>query len=78
MIFYKMKNKNKEVFIKSNEVLLTKDDIKEFAIKNNIVEEDVEWNEAYLVPTSDYTEHLLSRIYTAFSNELENIKQTWN
>ena len=26
MIFYKMKNKDKEVFIKSNEVLLTKDD----------------------------------------------------
>ena len=77
MIFYKMKNKDKEVFIKSNEVLLTKDDIREFAIKNNIVEEDVEWNEAYLVPTSDYTEHLLSRIYTAFSNELESIKQSW-
>ena len=72
-----MKNKDKEVFIKSNEVLLTKDDIKEFAIKNNIVKEDVEWNEAYLVPTSDYTEHLLSRVYTAFSNELENIKQSW-
>lgn len=77
MIFYKMKNKDKEVFIKSNEVLLTKDDIREFAIKNNIVEEDVEWNEAYLVPTSGYTEHLLSRVYTAFSNELENIKQSW-
>ena len=77
MIFYKMKNKYKEVCIKSNDVLLTKDDIKEFAVKNNIVEEDVEWNEAYLVPTSDYKEHLLSRVYTAFSNELENIKQSW-
>ena len=77
MIFYKMKNKDKEVFIKSNEVLLTKDDIKNYAVKNNIVEEDVEWNEAYLVPTSDYTEHLLSRVYTAFSDELENIKQSW-
>ena len=33
MIFYKMKNKDKEVFIKSNEVLLTKDDIREFAVK---------------------------------------------
>lgn len=77
MIFYKMKNKDKEVFIKSNEVLLTKDDIKNYAVKNNIVEEDDEWNEAYLVPTSDYTEHLLSRVYTAFSDELENIKQSW-
>lgn len=77
MIFYKMKNKDKEVFIKSNEVLLTKDDIKNYAVKNNIVEEDVEWNEAYLVPTSDYTKHLLSRVYTAFSDELENIKRSW-
>lgn len=77
MIFYKIKNKDKEVFIKSNEVLLTKDDIKNYAVKNNIVEEDVEWNEAYLVPTSDYTEYLLSKVYTAFSDELENIKQSW-
>lgn len=77
MIFYKMKNKDKEVFVKSKDVLLTKDDIRAFAVKNNIIEDDVEWNEAYLVPTSDYTEHLLSRVYTAFSNELENIKQSW-
>ena len=77
MIFYKMKNKDKEVFIKSEEVLLTKEDIKNYAVQHNVVENDIDWNEAYLVPSSDYAGYLLSKIYDAFSEELENIKKNW-
>ena len=62
MLFYKMKNKEKEIFIKTDEVLLTKDDIRNYAVKNNIVEDDIECNEAYLVSFSDYAEHLSSRV----------------
>ena len=76
MIFYKMKNKDKEIFIKTNEVLLTKEDIRNYAVMNNIVEDD-DWNEAYLVPADDYTGHLLAKVYDAFRKELESIKQSW-
>lgn len=62
MFFYKLKNKEKEIFIKSEEVLLTKEDIRNYAVKNSIVKDDEEWNEAYLVPSSDYYEHQLSRV----------------
>ena len=72
-----MKNKDNEIFIRSEKILLTKDDIRNYAIKNNIVEDDVEWNEAYRIPSSEYAEHLLLRVYTAFSDELENIKRSW-
>ena len=77
MNFYKLKSKDKEIFIKSKDVLLTKNDIIHYAVENYIVEGDMEWNEAYLVPSSDYAEHLLSKVYDAFGEELEKIKQSW-
>ena len=77
MKYYKLKNKETQVFIKTNEVLLTKSDIIKYAVENGIVEKNSCWNEAYLVPSSDYAEHLLSRVYDAFRNELERIKRSW-
>lgn len=77
MIFYKMKNEDKELFIKSEELFLRKDEIFRYAVRNNIVKADDEWNEAYIITSGDYIRHLLSKVYKAFSDELEDIMHGW-
>jgi len=77
MNFFKLKHKDKEVFLNSDEVLTTADVVRDHAVITGLIPADGENWEVLLVPSSEYCEYLLKKVYKAFSDELENIKQSW-
>lgn len=77
MNFFKLKRNDKEVFLNSDEVLATIDVVRDHAVITGLIPADGENWEVYLVPSSEYCEHLLRKVYKAFSDELERIKQSW-
>jgi len=77
MNFFKLKRNDKEVFFNSDEVLATADVVRDHAVITGLIPADGENWEVSLVPSSEYCEYLLKKVYKAFSDELENIKQSW-
>ena len=77
MNFFKLKRNNKEVFFNSDEVLATADVVRDHAVITGLIPADGENWEVSLVPSSEYCEYLLKKVYKAFSDELESIKQSW-
>ena len=77
MNFFKLKHNDKEVFFNSDEVLATADVVRDHAVITGLIPADGENWEVFLVPSSEYCEYLLKKVYDAFSDELENIKQSW-
>ena len=77
MNFFKLKRNDKEVFFNSDEVLASVDVVRDHAVITGLIPADGENWEVYLVPSSEYCEYLLNEVYKAFSDELENIKQSW-
>ena len=77
MNFFKLKRNDKEVFFSSDEVLATADVVIDYAVIAGLIPADGENWEVSLVPSSEYCEYLLKKVYKAFSDELENIKQSW-
>jgi len=77
MNFFKLKHKDKEVFLNSDEVLTTADVVRDHAVITGLIPADGENWEVLLVPSSEYCEYLLKKVYDAFNDELENIKQSW-
>lgn len=77
MNFFKLKRNDKEVFFSSDEVLATADVVRDYAVIAGLIPVDGENWEVSLVPSSEYCEYLLKKVYKAFSDELENIKQSW-
>ena len=77
MNFFKLKRNDKEVFFNSDEVLATADVVRDHAVITGLIPADGENWEVSLVPSSEYCEYLLKKVYDAFSDELENIKQSW-
>ena len=77
MNFFKLKRNDKEVFFNSDEVLASVDVVRDHAVITGLIPADGENWEVYLVPSSEYCEHLLGKVYKAFSDELERIKQSW-
>ena len=77
MNFFKLKRNDKEVFFNSDEVLASVDVVRDHAVITGLIPADGENWEVYLVPSNEYCEHLLSRVYIAFRDELDNIKRGW-
>lgn len=77
MNFFKIKNNNKEVFFSSDKELFSTEAVKDYALETGLITNDSGNWEVYLIPSSEYCEHLVDKIYNTFSNELENIKQSW-
>lgn len=77
MNFFKLTRNDKEVFFNSDEVLATAVVVRDHAVITGLIHADGETWEVSLVPSSEYCEYLLKKVYKAFSNELENIKQSW-
>lgn len=77
MNFFKLKHNDKEVFFNSDEVLATADVVRDHAVITGLIPADGENWEVSLVPSSEYCEYLLKKVYDAFGDELENIKQSW-
>lgn len=77
MNFFKLKHNDKEVFFRTDEILTTTNVVKDYATKNKLISADEENGEVYSVPSSKYCQYLLKKVYDAFGDELENIKQSW-
>ena len=77
MNFFKLKHNDKEVFFNSDEVLTSAEVVRDHAVITGLIHADGENWEVYLVPSSEYCEYLLKKVYDAFNDELESIKQSW-
>lgn len=77
MRFYKLKKNDKEVFLNSDQILLSTDAIKDYATITGAIPADEENWEVLMVSLSEYCEHLMQEVYKTFSDELESIKQSW-
>ena len=77
MKFYKLKHNDKEVFLSSDEILLPTDFVSDYATITGLIPADGEKWEVCLVTPNEYCKHLMDKVYKAFSDELETIKQSW-
>lgn len=77
MLFYRIKNNYTEVCFRTDAPLYTSEEVTKYAMDTGIVEKSDERFEVCTIPSDEYREYLLKKIYRIFSKHLGEVKQSW-
>ena len=77
MLFYKVRNNEKEVCFRTDEVLYTTEEIVKYAMGNGFIEKSDTRYEAFIISSDEYRKYMLNKIVSVFDKNLDEIKESW-